>query len=326
MLVRPMQNDRTGTIHVLNPRVATCADAHGLTCEAMLDGRRMRVMLPDAPPPEEDRDPPGSHGDLQAPGEMDPRLLDFMARKLRQPLSSWGYVARIDTGAGWVHRIVVELDGHVPRIAASRALEAWAGRMLLWLEVWTRQNLSRPSTEGGLIPAMGVVHLQGDGVLRPKATLAQTFIEPLHHLDLAANRADWERAIKLAAQEVEPPLEHRLLRDAEVQLGRGEQRLAVITVGTAVEIAVTQYLQTHGPNPGNASYLGQVLRLASDHRLLNVLNLDLDQDIDPTLLSVRNDATHRAYDPTTAETEAALDLATTLVRHFAPLESYRARP
>lgn len=325
MIVRPMQDDHTGTIPVLNPPVATYADAHGLTCETVLDGRRMRVMLPEAPLPREERQPPGSIGDLRTPTGMDHRLRDFMAPKLPW-FTPWGYVARIDTGAGWVHRIVVELDGLMPRIAASRALEAWGGRMLLWLEVWTRQNLSRPSREGGPMSAMGVAHMQGDDVLRPKAMLAEAFIEPLHHLDLAASRADWEKAIKLAAQEVEPPLEHRLLRDAQVQLGRGEQRLAVITAGTAVEVAVGTHLLSLGVNLGPDPGLGHVLGVARDQRRLVPLGLDYYRDVDPTLVSPRNGATHRAYDPTTAETEAALDLATTLVRHFAPLESYRARP
>lgn len=174
--------------------------------------------------------------------------------------------------------------------------------------------------------AMGVVHLQADGVLPPSAVFAEAFVGPLHHLDLAASRADWEKAIKLAAQEVEPPLEHRLLRDAEVQLGRGEQRLALITAGTAVEIALTQHLRTHGPDLGTDPSLGQVLGIARDHRLLDALHLDLDGDIGPGLLAVRNGATHRAYNPTTTETETALDMATTFVRQFAPLEGYRARP
>lgn len=81
--------------------------------------------------------------------------------------------------------------------------------MLRWLEVWTRQNLSRPDSLGGLMPAMGVAHLRDDGVVRPSATLMQANVGAVHHLDLAANGDDWEKAIKLAAQEVDPPLEHR---------------------------------------------------------------------------------------------------------------------
>jgi HEPN domain-containing protein len=323
-----MQDDRTGAILILNPPVATHEDACGLTCEETLDGRRMRVMLPDPPLPNDERAPPGSLGNLRPPSDMDARLFDAMPANLRvtSPFVEWGYVAQMDTGAGWVHKIVVELDGHVPRRSALTALESWTSRTLQWLEVWTRQNLSRPDPPGGLMPAMGVVHLADDGVAGPTRPLLQANVGAVHHLDLAANRDDWEKAIKLAAQEVDPPLEHRLLRDAEVQLGRGEQRLAVITAGTAVEIAMSKHLRSVGVNPGSDPTLGQVLRIARDQQRLAPSGLDYNRDIAPVLVAPRNDATHRAYDPTTAQTEAALDLATKLIRHFAPMEGYRARP
>lgn len=174
--------------------------------------------------------------------------------------------------------------------------------------------------------AMGIVHMRDDGVALPGAMLAQAFVGPLHHIELAAYRADWEKAIRLAAQEIDPPLEHRLLRDAGVQLGRGEQRLSLITVATAVEIAVGAHLRSHGVNVGANPTLGQVLGIARDQRRLDRLGLDYNRDVHPALVSPRNAAVHNAYTPSTAETIAALDLATTLVRHFAPLDSDCARP
>lgn len=323
-----MEDDRTGAILTLNPPVATYEDAYGLTGEAMLEGSRMRVMLPDPPLSTDERVPPGSLRNLRPPSDMDARLFDAMPPKLRviSPFVEWGYIARQDTGAGCVHKVVVELDGHVPPVSASTALKSWVTRMLRWLEVWTRQNLSRPDSPGGLMPAMGVAHLRDDGVVRPSATLMQANVGAVHHLDLAANGDDWEKAIKLAAQELDPPLEHRLLRDAEVQLGRGEQRLAVITAGTAVEIAMSKHLRSVGVNLGSEPTLGHVLGIAHSQQRLTSLRIDYNRDIHPVLVTPRNDATHLAYDPTTAQTEAALDLATKLVRHFAPMEGYRARP
>lgn len=324
----PMQDDRTGTILGLNPPVATYEDACGLTCEAMLEGSRVQVMLPDPPLPEDDRVPAGSLGNLRPPSDMDARLFDAMPPDLRviSPFVEWGYIARTDTGAGWVHKIVVEFDGLVPRLSASRTVDSCFGRMLLWLEVWTRQNLSRPNMPSGLMAAMGVVHLQGDGVLRPTATLMQANVGALHHLDLAASRADWKRAIELAARDAEPPLEHRLLRDAEVELGRGGQRLAVITAGSAVEIAVAAHLRSVGEKLGLNPTLGRVLRVAHKRQELRALGLDYYRHVDPTLVTPRNRAVHDARKPTTAETVAALELATTLVRHFAPMASDLARP
>lgn len=198
--------------------------------------------------------------------------------------------------------------------------------MLLWLEVWTCQNLRRAEPKGGPMSAMGIVHMRGAGVVAPGAMLAQTFVGPLHHIELAAFRADWEKAVKPAAQEMDPPLEHRLLRDAEVQLGHGEQRLSVITAGTAVEVAVTAHLRSHAVNIGDDSGLGHVLGMARDQRGLDPLGLDYYKDTKPALVYLRNSSVHRAYKPSTDETVAALNLSATLVRHFATLDPYRARP
>lgn len=131
---------------------------------------------------------------------------------------------------------------------------------------------------------------------------------------LAVPRTTFDDVVRATSRGETPPPAHLLVREARADMVRGNHRKAVIGAGSAVEMALRDWRQTHppvGPDPLPArATLGVHVKHAAR---------PLPPETQRDLVDVRNDAMHNGLTPTRAQAEEALRIAQDIVTDLQPL-------
>jgi hypothetical protein len=142
----------------------------------------------------------------------------------------------------------------------------------------------------------------------------------------------WKHALNLTSQGASPPIEHFLVGTARVQLRLHQYRRAVVDAATAVELALTDFLNTNYASlpPGIQRALSQngltlgglVKNVPADRNLPTSVTQVFNQfppDVEAGLLDVRNAVVHRNQTLTFAEAARTVEIALNIVKLAKPL-------
>jgi hypothetical protein len=161
-----------------------------------------------------------------------------------------------------------------------------------------------------------------DGTMRPSPmTFSGSFFPPADSLTAGG----FQLCLAKAVQDETPPLEWLFLRDARSLHNAGDWRRAVIDAATASEIAITEWLDRRL----DATELAVKSALLSRPRplgpltdLFSTLGGELPAGFKNQLVNPRNRAAHGGNFLSAAESEAAINSATTLLTATSPLRDY----
>ena len=144
--------------------------------------------------------------------------------------------------------------------ATVAALTRWIDRVSEWLEIIARIDVQpdRPRADDRRYVRQAPLLLG----LHTRRWLTNMTLPTIgSHGSCAASHGDWQRAVTLANAGVEPPEEHRFLRDSRAALRRGHLRRAIIDAGTASEIAMARAIREHlQQSSSGADHVDLVLR------------------------------------------------------------------
>lgn len=205
--------------------------------------------------------------------------------------------------------------------SAVDEIDDWWELFRSWLEIVTNHNVSRRRTSGGIRSEPIWIWDSSDFTLRRDAAIARTW--PIYdHPGPPIDRTTLAACMKLAAEGDPPPDMWLFIRDARALIDSGDYRRAVIDLGTAAELAMTEILDQHLATTD--SDLGDAL-MARSRTLEGRAKLmkDLGAGIVPTtfkddLQVPRNRAAHGGAPQTLAGATKALAVATNLVEQAEP--------
>ena len=179
--------------------------------------------------------------------------------------------------------------------------ERWARRLTEWIEVFTHQDLHQTEP----FEPMHEVGRDVDVLLRTsdrwKAGRPQSWRltvvgwRPLHE-------AEWTAVVEKANLQADPPLAHRLLRDARHALNLNRPLEATLLLGSALEVALRPVVEWHltlaGQTPQPRETLGNLIAYARLAPPLFTLPARLTPPGSTAgFLQRRNAATHGATSP-----------------------------
>lgn len=193
----------------------------------------------------------------------------------------------------------------------------WFDRVRTWVEILTGQDLD---------PNHRVYDAEAIGA-------GLTFVAPPHEGELGFRLTtprirpisdyQWKMILAAVRDDMEPPLEEVLLRDARAAFTRRFYRRVIIDAATAVEIVLARTLI------GRAKELPEKQRTRLENRptlgayinIAKVSNLKFEvtfEDLE-RLSASRNDAVHRGQSPDDLETHSLLRIATDFLGAYGPL-------
>jgi hypothetical protein len=222
------------------------------------------------------------------------------------------------------------IGGAVERLFAH--IDAWFERVRLWVRVLIDQDVDE-DVEASLVSMMGkdleVLTIEGDTVSLPRRANSMR----VNMLEVEAlNEEHWRHILALASAGSLPPVEYLLIGSGRIQLRAHQYRRAVIDAATAVDVVLTDLLQTNfsGLPPGIQSTLNQDKQTLG--WLVDVLNgaralppsvvataAHLPSDLKTGLVTIRNDVMHRNRTPSYSEAERTVAIAGEVVRLVSPL-------
>jgi hypothetical protein len=211
-------------------------------------------------------------------------------------------------------------------------IDAWFESLRIWLRVLTDQDID-PDVEARRvrIAAQGleVLTVDGETVSLPRFSHDITLHMPQVQ---ALDERHWRHALNLTSQGTSPPIEHSLVGTARVQLRLHQYRRAVIDAATAVELALTDFLNTNYASlPSgiqrtlrqNDQTLGWLIKNVPATRNLptSVTQVfsQFPPDVETGLLDVRNDVVHRNQTLTFAEAAKTVEIAFRIVKLVKPV-------
>lgn len=204
-----------------------------------------------------------------------------------------------------------------------KALPAWTSRLLTGVELLSSQILD--ALTAPVLPSYSMEFFLVTE--QPRATLLSGSLIDLTirmpSAESAATSETWATAVRAASEEWQPRIEHLLLRDARLALGRSEFRRAVIDAASALEIALTTRLSARLSSAldrhAAETILGRAPGLGSRLRLARALGLPAgSRGIEQELVIPRNRAAHHGAALTRAEAALALQVATEATRSLWP--------
>jgi hypothetical protein len=210
--------------------------------------------------------------------------------------------------------------------------DTWFERVRLWVRVLTDQDVDE-DVEASLVSMraenLEVLTIDGGTVSLPGRANSLS----INMLEVEAlGEQHWRRVLELASSGRLPPVEYLLVSSGRIQLRAHQYRRAVIDAATAVDVALTDLLQTNlaGLPPGLQSTLNQDKQTLG--WLVDILNsarglpspiaataAQFPSDLKTGLVRVRNDVMHRNRTPTYVEAQRAVAIADEVVRLISPL-------
>jgi hypothetical protein len=210
-------------------------------------------------------------------------------------------------------------------------IEAWFDTLRGWIRAFTDQDVD-PVVEARQAAVLGkgfeVLAVDGETVSIPRLPFSLTVnTRNLQALD----ERHWKHVLNLASQGTAVPVAYLLVGSARVQLGLRQYRLSVIEMATAVELALTGFLNTHYASlPQGAQNtinkkptLGMLIKNVADIRSLPSTVVyaygQFPADCESNFLDVRNAVVHGNHTPTYAQASRALDIALDIIGLVQPL-------
>ena len=240
-----------------------------------------------------------------------PPKLPFRGASALPKSINWGY--RVNPGSddpihdelalGAVQAVFE--SAHSSADAAAKLMkaegEAWASRLTEWIEVYTRQDLhpTEPFVSMHEVGERIEVLFQREGGW--KRGRAQSWrLTAVEWRPLSDD--EWSRSVDAANDAVEPPLAHRLLRDARHEIHLDRLREATLLLASALEVALRPVVEWHlligGKTVPARTTLGQLTEAARKMgKLVPLLPRLAAPSSKPGFLSRRNGATHGAVVP-----------------------------
>jgi hypothetical protein len=307
----------------LGQRWVFWGDALGSTVQFKVGYDEGDLTLPDTP-----SDAPtggGPMGSLQAPSWLVGTDAD------------WGQVVSMPMRLSLVGALGlrVQLPWHAREQPTGEHLEGlawhfatelfpWLHRLRAWLSALVSADLTTESPDDlpGGIP---------EGVRLRAAGSSEWALEPKRNRSWgystaqAISLANWRRAVKLASDEVEVPVEHQLLNAARAALERRHMRLGALEAGTAAEIVLRRALEAKiQSEDGDVSEiedrtLGALRKIAGQRGVACPDWPEFNK-----LLRPRNEAAHGLRVPLYPEVREAIRVATEIVNMHAPLPTEAA--
>jgi hypothetical protein len=211
-------------------------------------------------------------------------------------------------------------------------IDAWFEALRIWLRVLTDQDVDQDVEAGRVrIAAQGleVLTVDGETVSLPRFPSKITLNMPQVQ---ALDERQWRHALNLISHGASPPIEHSLVGTARVQLRLHQYRRAVIDAATAVELALTDFLNTNYASlpsgiqrtlSQNDQTLGWLVKNVPATRSLptSVTQVfsQFPPDVEAGLLDVRNNVVHRNQILTVAEAVRTVEIALSIVKLAKPL-------
>lgn len=211
-------------------------------------------------------------------------------------------------------------------------IDAWFEALRIWLRVLTDQDID-PDVEASrvMVAAQGLEVLTVDGEIVSLPRFPNNITVNFSQVQ-ALDERHWRNALHLTSQGTSPPIEHSLIGTARVQLRLHQYRRAVIDAATAVELALTDFLNTNYASlPSgvqrtlgqNDQTLGWLIKSVSATRDLpsSVAQAfsQFPSDVQTGLLDVRNDVVHRNQILTFAEAARTVEIALGIVKLVKPI-------
>jgi hypothetical protein len=212
------------------------------------------------------------------------------------------------------------LDGTSIIKQLSDSIDALFRRVATWIEVLVGQNLDPYSSRKS---ALVVGDRMAAWVLDSNRSQRLHVNSPIAIVRENVNPVDcltWQRALRNAAQGLEPPTEHLLIRDASSALRRSDCRRVVIDAGTATELALTKLLESGLENLPAQLRQALLKERWMLHRLILLVGsfVELPGELQKNVAQPRNLAAHRAYEPDSQQAARALRLASEVVEIATP--------
>jgi hypothetical protein len=204
------------------------------------------------------------------------------------------------------------------------AIPEWLLGYTQWLWALTSQSLdiNQPDPKFVSRKSVNMVYLlagEGDSSLPASGSAPMTIV--MGGDDQCSERAVNRRVLDVAIQRVadRPPLMLELLASSRMLCRRGDERRAIIDIGTAVEAALTNLL---GLPINHRQTLGTLVNRARQ------AGMNFPADMEQSLVQARNRAAHRGMAPTHGTVCRALEIAEGLVGQvesaLIPADSLRA--
>lgn len=134
-------------------------------------------------------------------------------------------------------------------------------------------------------------------------------------------------AIRLASEDLEVPLEHRLLAEARSALRLGDHRQAILDASTATELAlnnsVDRELATSGLTANAQTLLDSAYRMLGNRvKLAGALGIALPPRLRERLVEPRNRVMHRGLEVDQSGAVDAVAASAEVIRALSPLNDY----
>lgn len=316
---------------------------HGLACASDVLGSRTKVVMPGVVA--QICMPVGPASDVDTLStRFTPPPVRGIKRLVRHAEIELGEEERLDWGSfymlsakyGWIAmvrnmvlRVQVDDASDSGLVDASERVNAEIYRWYLllrdWLEVLAHVDLDHES---------GMPHSGGRSPIETPSWVADLRQEGStghifdRHPGTAiggygghVTRTQWLHAVTMANRGLVPPEPHLLLRDARNAHRRQLARRCVLDCATAVEIAVSQYLEERldedlGHDARKKLMPGRVTQRIG---VLRALGRSISSDVESAIFHVRNRVIHGGYRPDMRESRAALTVATRTIVDYSPL-------
>lgn len=237
-------------------------------------------------------------------------------------ISRLGFVGRLPdvTAAAWHLHDEWGLDMFGTDVRVQ--MDTWWDNVRTWLEIATGQRLTRVGAEQrsyDMHDRMRIWVASSAGEKRERwmgGGIGLSEVPPVHGVD-----GDIFAAC-LGLSDVEPHFAWSLLRDARALQGVRQFRRAVIDAAIAAELAVGAILDERLENVEEAvrsALLGKNPMLGSKTGILERLGEPLAKSFTNRLISIRNKAVHKGFEPSPDECRGAIEEALLLVQKVFPL-------
>lgn len=288
------KRDVAAVLHLQSPPVLERLVA-GWVGKARLGSLQGRIGLPRWPAPGRPLRPPKRPfnsagrvdgiwwGDRVNPGSEVPADDELLLAALQIRFKLKGLSEQVATG-------VIKADG-----------EEWTRRLTEWIEVLTHQDLHqtepfRPMREIG--SNVDVMFPRGGGWRHGEPQSWQLTVGEWRPLQ----QDGWDLAVAQANLQADPPLAHRLLRDARHEVNLDRRLEATLLLGSALEVALRPVVEWHQSALGQAiqarATLGNLVAFSRQNPSLLPLPPRLNAAATgPGFLQRRNGATHGAAVP-----------------------------
>ena len=205
-------------------------------------------------------------------------------------------------------------------LTAVQGLDEWFDHLRTWIEVLTGQDLDyRHPVFDAYYPGDGFHRWEGGAWLTKE--LPEINLRDITPVSLE----NWKLALKKSGNQIEPPLEQILARDARAAFRRGDFRRASIDIGTTSEILMNRLYRANIDVLNGAGLTIMIQGQRNLRSLKNALTqagipLNVSDEQIDDLINARNSAAHEGHEISKDKLEPCLTTMMKLLKsHGEPL-------